>query len=68
MSKLQQSTFFHAAIDSSEQTGMLINASTVNLDQELHCKYTLNYYKPFFKFFFSENFGIVNLEQEIHSW
>ena len=36
MSKLQQSTFFHAAVDSSEQTGMLINAGTVNLDQELH--------------------------------
>ena len=26
MSKLQQSTFFHAAEDSSEQTGRLINA------------------------------------------
>ena len=26
MSKLQQSTFFYAAVDSSEQTGRLINA------------------------------------------
>ena len=26
MSKLQQSTFFHAAVDSSEQTVRLINA------------------------------------------
>ena len=36
MSKLQQSTFFHAALDSSEQTGRLIDAGTVNLEQELH--------------------------------
>ena len=36
MSKLQQSSFFHAAVDSSEQTGRLITAGTVNLDQELH--------------------------------
>ena len=37
MSKLQQSTFFfHAAVDSSEQTGRLISAGTVNLEQELH--------------------------------
>ena len=34
MSKLQQSTFFHAAVDSSEQTGRLINAGTVSLEQE----------------------------------
>ena len=26
MSKLQQSTIFHAAVDSSEQTGSLVNA------------------------------------------
>ena len=36
MSKLQQSTFFHAALDSSEQTGRLIDAGTVDLEQELH--------------------------------
>ena len=36
MPELQQSTFFHAAVHSSEQTGRLINAVTVNLDQELH--------------------------------
>ena len=36
MSKLQQSTFFHAAVHSSEQTGRLLNAVTVNLDQELY--------------------------------
>ena len=36
MSKLQQSTFFHAAVDSSEQTGRLINAGTVSLEQELY--------------------------------
>ena len=35
MSKLQQSSFFNAAVDSSEQTGRLINAGTVNLEQEL---------------------------------
>ena len=32
MSKLQQSTFFHASVDSSEQTGRLINAATVNIE------------------------------------
>ena len=32
MSKLQQSTFFHAAVDTSEQTGRLINAATVILE------------------------------------
>ena len=26
MSQLQQSTFFHAAVDNSEQTGRLINS------------------------------------------
>ena len=36
MSKLQQSSFFHAAVDSSDQTGRLINAGTVNLEHELH--------------------------------
>ena len=36
MSKLHQSIFFHAAVDRSEQIGRLINAGTVNLDQELH--------------------------------
>ena len=32
MSKLQQSTFFQAAVDSSEQIGRLINAGIVNLE------------------------------------
>ena len=36
MSKLQQSTFFHAAVDSSEPAGRLINAGYVDLDQDLH--------------------------------
>ena len=36
MSKLQQSTFFHSAVNSSEQTGRLNNAGTVNLEQELY--------------------------------
>ena len=35
MSKLQQSTFFHVAVNSSDQTSRLTNAGTVNLDQEL---------------------------------
>ena len=34
MSKLQQSTFFQVAVDSSEQTGRLINAGTVILGQK----------------------------------
>ena len=33
MSELQQSTFFHAAVDSSEQFGRLLNAGTVSLEQ-----------------------------------
>ena len=28
--------FFYAALDSSEQTGRLIDAGNVNLEQELH--------------------------------
>ena len=36
MSELQQSTFFHAAVDSSEQTGSYRKFGTVNLEQELH--------------------------------
>ena len=36
MSKLQQSSFFHAAVYSSEQTGRLINAGTISIEQELH--------------------------------
>ena len=36
MSKLQQKLYFHAAVRSSEQTGRLMIAGTVNLEQELH--------------------------------
>ena len=36
MLKLQQNTLFHAAVSRTEQTGRLINAGTVNLEQELH--------------------------------
>ena len=36
MSKIQQSTFFHAAVDSSEPIVRLIKAGIVNLEQELH--------------------------------
>ena len=80
MSKLQQSTFFHGAVDSSEQTGRLINAGTVNLDQELHSLQILNCCKQTFTIKFPskavnsaeptgryQKLGIVNLEQELHS-